>query len=371
MTSIDLPDDYPQLLADIKRRVGHSRVRAVLAVNAELIRLYWEIGALIDARQRHAGWGAGVIPQLARDLRNELTEAKGFSPRNIDRMLAFYREYPDVDFSPQPVARADGFPQGSSGAEISPQAVAEVPAELLLAVPWGHHDVLRSRVEDLGVRAWYMRATVENGWSRAVLLAQIQTSAHERVGQAASNFTLRIPAPGSDLVQQALKDPYIFDFLTLDDDFRERELEAGLVANMERFLIELGQGFAFVGRQYHLQLQDRDFYLDLLFYHLRLRRYVVIEIKRGEFKPEYAGKVNFYCNVVDDQLRHEGDEPTIGLILCQEPDRLFAEYTLRGVDTPIGVSSYELTRALPTELESSMPTIEQIEHELRGEGGGL
>ena len=243
--------------------------------------------------------------------------------------------------------------------------MARVPAELLLAVPWGHHDVLRSKVKDLGARAWYMRATVENGWSRAVLLAQIQTSAHERVGQAASNFTLRIPAPGSDLVQQALKDPYIFDFLTLDDDFRERELEAGLVANMERFLIELGQGFAFVGRQYHLQLQDRDFYLDLLFYHLRLRRYVVIEIKRGEFKPEYAGKVNFYCNVVDDQLRHEGDEPTIGLILCQEPDRLFAEYTLRGVDTPIGVSSYELTRALPTEFESSMPTIEQIEHELQ------
>lgn len=356
-----VPADYPVLLASIKERIRRARVRAIMAVNAELNALYWEVGALIADRQQREGWGAGVIPRLARDLHNEFPEEKGLSARNIDRMLAFYREYPYLEVSPQAVAKTE---DALMRTEISPRPVAEIPAELLLAVPWGHHDLLRAKIKDLHTRAWYMQASVENGWSRSVLLAQIQNEAHERAGKAASNFTLRIPPPGSDLVQQALKDPYIFDFLTLDDDFRERELELGLVAHLEKFLIELGQGFAFVGRQYHLNFQDRDFYLDLLFYHLRLRRYVVIEIKRGKFKPEYAGKVNFYCNVVDDVLRHEGDEPTIGLILCQEPNRVFAEYTLRGVETPIGVSGYELTRALPPEMEFTMPTIEQIEAEL-------
>lgn len=356
-----VPVDYPVLLASIKERIRLARARAIMAVNAELNALYWEVGALIADRQQRDGWGAGVIPRLARDLRNEFPEEKGLSVRNIGRMLAFHREYPYLGFLPQAVAKMEDPP---TPVEIWPQSVAKIPAELLLAVPWGHHDLLRTKVKDLPTRAWYMQSAVENGWSRAVLLAQIQNGAHERAGKAASNFALRIPPPDSDMVQQALKDPYIFDFLTLEDDFRERELELGLVAHLEKFLIELGQGFAFVGRQYHLNFQERDFYLDLLFYHLRLRRYVVIEIKRGVFKPEYAGKVNFYCNVVDDMLRHEGDEPTIGLILCQEPDRVFAEYTLRGVETPIGVSGYELTRALPPEMESTMPTIEQIEAEL-------
>jgi len=356
-----VPADYPVLLADVKQRIRLARARAIMAVNAELNALYWEVGSVIADRQQREGWGAGVIPRLARDLRNEFPEEKGLSARNIGRMLAFHREYPYLEVLPQAVAKMEDPPMPL---ETSPQPVAEIPTELLLAVPWGHHDLLRTKIKDLPTRAWYMQVSVENGWSRAVLLAQIQNGAHERTGKAASNFTLRIPPPNSDLVQQALKDPYIFDFLTLDDNFRERELELGLIAHLEKFLIELGQGFAFVGRQYHLDFQDRDFYLDLLFYHLRLRRYVVIEIKRGEFKPEYAGKVNFYCNVVDDMLRHEGDEPTIGLILCQEPDRVFAEYTLRGVETPIGVSGYELTRTLPTEMESTMPTIEQIEAEL-------
>lgn len=356
-----VPADYPVLLADVKQRIRLARARAIMAVNAELNALYWEVGSVIADRQQREGWGAGVIPRLARDLRNEFPEEKGLSARNIGRMLAFHREYPYLEVLPQAVAKMEDPPMPL---ETSPQPVAEIPTELLLAVPWGHHDLLRTKIKDLPTRAWYMQVSVENGWSRAVLLAQIQNGAHERTGKAASNFTLRIPPPNSDFVQQALKDPYIFDFLTLDDNFRERELELGLIAHLEKFLIELGQGFAFVGRQYHLDFQDRDFYLDLLFYHLRLRRYVVIEIKRGEFKPEYAGKVNFYCNVVDDMLRHEGDEPTIGLILCQEPDRVFAEYTLRGVETPIGVSGYELTRTLPTEMESTMPTIEQIEAEL-------
>jgi len=375
--STPLPADYPALFADIKRRIRHAQTRAVLAVNAELLRLYWEIGALIDQRQQQEGWGGAVIPRLAKDLHNELPEEKGFSERNIKRMLAFYREYPHLGTGtagtkasqkvPQPVAQM-------AGGEKRPQAVAQTaemepafPPELLLSVPWGHHAELIAKVKDANTRKWYMRATVENGWSRNILVMQIETAAHRRQGNATSNFALRLPAPESDLVQQTLKDPYLFDFLTLEAGFHERELETGLIAHLEKFLLELGQGFAFVGRQYHLDLGGDDFYIDLLFYHLKLRCYVVIDLKRGDFKPEYAGKMNFYCNVVDDQLRHESDNPTIGLILCQQPNRVLAEYALRGMDKPIGVSGFEITRALPKTLESALPSIEQIERELGGE----
>lgn len=354
---------YREALAEIKQRVRHAQARAVLAVNAELIRLYWEIGALIDARQKQEGWGAGVIPQLAHDLHNELPEEKGFSERNIKRMLAFFREYPHLEFMPQAVAQIGQTNQMDTQV---PQAVALFPAALMASVPWGHHAELMSKVKDLPARQWYMQAVVEQGWSRSVLLMQIETAAHTRMGKAVSNFGQRLPSPDSDLVQQTLKDPYLFDFLTLEADFHERELETGLVAHLEKFLLELGQGFAFVGRQYHLAVSEKDFYLDLLFYHLKLRCYVVIELKRGDFKPEYAGKMNFYCSVVDDQLRHPGDNPTIGLILCQQPDRILAEYALRGMDKPIGVSSFELTRALPDSLQSSLPSIEAIEQELEG-----
>ncbi len=353
------PQGYATLLADIKQRVRQAQVRAMLAVNAELIRLYWGIGQTIHERQQQEGWGAGVIPRLARDLHNELPEEKGFSERNIKRMLAFYREYAQLEFVPQAVAQTPSAPK-------VPQAVALFTAELILALPWGHHAELMAKVKDHATRRWYMQAALEHGWSRNILVMQIETAAHQRHGRAASNFALRLPKPESDLVQQTLKDPYLFDFLTLSAPFHERELETGLIAHLEKFLLELGQGFAFVGRQYHLDVGDRDFYIDLLFYHLKLRCYVVIELKRGDFKPEYAGKMNFYCSVVDDRLRHPGDQPTVGLILCQQPNRVLAEYALRGVEKPIGVSSYELTRALPQDLQSSLPSIEQIEAELQG-----
>ncbi len=352
-----LPQDYAVLFSDIKHRVRHAQTRAMLAVNAELIRLYWEIGALINNRQKKEGWGAGVISRLARDLHNELPEEKGFSERNIKRMLAFYREYPHLQFVPQVVAQIE------SGPKVQ-QTVAFLTVELIQSIPWGHHNVLMAKVKDPTTRQWYMQATVENGWSRNILVMQIESAAYNRLGQATTNFAKRLPAPDSDLAQQSLKDPYIFDFLTMESDFHERELETGLIVHLEKFLMELGRGFAFVGRQYHLDIGEKDFYIDLLFYHLILRRYVVIELKRGDFKPEYAGKMNFYCSVVDDKLRHETDNPTIGLILCQKPNRIIAEYTLRGVDKPIGVSGYELTRALPESLQSSLPSIEQIEQEL-------
>ncbi len=356
---IALPVDYTELLADIKQRIRHTQTRAMLAVNAELIRLYWEIGALIDARQQKEGWGAGVIPRLARDLHNELPEEKGFSERNIKQMLSFYREYPDLTLAQQIAEQAEHEPKMQ-------QAVALFPPHLMMSIPWGHHGILMTKVKDRMTRQWYMQETVNSGWSRNVLVAQIESAAHQRQGRATTNFAKRLPPPDSDLVQQTLKDPYLFDFLTLESGFHERELETGLVAHLEKFLLELGQGFAFVGRQYHLDVGEQDFYLDLLFYHLKLRCYVVIDLKRGDFKPEYAGKMNFYCSVVDDRLRHETDKPTIGLILCQQPNRVLAEYALRGIDKPIGISSFELTRALPQSLESSLPTVEEIEKELEG-----
>ncbi|HRM48152.1 MAG: DUF1016 family protein [Alicycliphilus sp.] len=290
----NVPALYATLLADIKQRVRRAQVRAMLAVNAELIRLYWDIGRVIDERQQQEGWGAGVIPRLARDLHNDLPEEKGFSERNIKQMLAFYREYAQLSFVQQPAAQIETEPK-------VPQAAALFTAELILALPWTHHAILMAKVKDPATRHWYMQAALEHGWSRSILVMQIETAAHQRQGRAASNFALRLPKPESDLVQQTLKDPY-----------------------------------------------------------------VVIELKRGEFKPEYAGKMNFYCSVVDDRLRHAHDQPTMGLILCQQHNRVLAEYALRGVEKPIGVSSFELTRALPATLESSLPSIEQIEQELGG-----
>ncbi len=353
---------YAELLGLIKQRIQQGQTRAVFAANAELIRMYWDIGRMLHERQQQQGWGAAVIPRLSRDIRNELAEVKGFSERNIKRMLAFYREYSiRGGIMPQPVAQKTA--EKMIDVKV-PQAVAQLSAEMLWNIPWGHHALLMEKVKKLPERIWYMRAILEHGWSRPILFHMIEVRAHERQGKAIHNFEVRLPSPQSDMAQQALKDPYVFDFLTLTEPFHESELETGLIRHLEKFLLELGQGFAFVGRQYHLDIGGDDFYIDLLFYHLRLRCFVVIELKKGGFKPEYAGKMNFYCNVVDDRLRHEGDNPTIGLILCQDKKSVLAEYTLRGVAKPIGVSEYELTRALPERLKSALPTVEEIEREL-------
>ena len=356
-----LPADYAALLENIKQRIRAAQVRATFSANAELIRLYWDIGRAIDQRQQREGWGAGVIPRLARDICNDLPEVKGFSERNIKRMLAFYRTYSDLPaIVPQAVAQLPG-------AEKVPQPVAQTGAicdTTLLPIPWGHHVLLMEKIKDLPTRLWYMRQAVANGWSRNVLAIMIDSRTHERHGRAVTNFDQQLPPPQSDLARQTLKDPYIFDFLTLEEPFHERELETGLLAHVQKFLLELDQGFAFVGRQYHLDVGQDDFYIDLLFYHLRLRCFIVIDLKKGPFKAEYASKMNFYCNVIDDRLRHPTDQPTIGLILCQNKNRLVAEYALAGVKKAIGVSEYRLTRALPAQLKSSLPSIEEIEAEL-------
>ena len=363
--------EYASLLRDIKDRIQRAQTRAVLCVNAELVRLYWDIGRIIHERQQREGWGAAVIPRLAAELKNELPDLKGFSERNIGHMIAFHREYPDpAAILQQPAAKLPALP-------ISPQPVAKLPtaekvqpplAQLqespFWSIPWFHHVILMQKVKDLPTRCWYMEQTLAGGWSRNLLTIQIDAQAHARHGTAISNFAAVLPPPQSDLITQTLKDPYIFDFLTLTEPFQERELETELIRHLEKFLLELGHGFAFVGRQYRLDVGDEDFYIDLLFYHLRLRAFVVIDLKKGKFKPEYAGKLNFYCNVVNDHLRHADDGLTIGLILCQTRSRVLAEYALSGIDKPIGVSSYQLTRALPASLKSSLPTVEEIEAEL-------
>ncbi|HID28480.1 MAG TPA: DUF1016 domain-containing protein [Desulfobacterales bacterium] len=362
---------YTLLLDDIKHRIQQAQTRAVLSANREMQSLYWDIGRIIDQRQQEEGWGAGVIPRLSKDLRNELPEIKGFSERNLKRMIRFYREYPFLCLEvPQTVAQLPG----QTLKEKVPQPVAQLQStageheenvrEFILNLPWGQNFLLIEKFKDLSTRIWYIKHALAEGWSRKTLQAMVKGRAHERQGQTVNNFDALLPAPQSDMAKQALKDPYIFDFLTLDKPFRERELELSLIQHMEKFLLELGQGFAFVGRQYHIDLDDEDFYIDLLFFHLRLRCYVVIDLKIGPFRPEYAGKMNFYLNVVDDHLKYEMDNPSIGLILCQDKKKVVAEYALRGLSKPIGVSEYELTRALPEDLKSSLPTIEEIEAEL-------
>jgi predicted nuclease of restriction endonuclease-like (RecB) superfamily len=337
------------------------------------------IGRMVSAKQAAEGWGTAVIARLAKDLRSDIPDIKGFSERNVRRMIQFYKAYQDLfEIWPRSVAKLGG---DMAELEIRPRPVAEratvdtVPAagddandseaqQIIARLPWAHNVILIQKIKERAIRYWYARQALEEGWSRDTLAMMIQSKAHERQGTAVTNFHRHLAHPQARLAQETLKDPYIFDFLTLEQPFHERELETGLVAHLERFLLELGAGFSFVGRQVHLDVAEDDFYVDLLFYHLRLRCFVVVDLKVGPFKPEYAGKVNFYCNVVDEHMRHHSDNPTIGLILCQDKKKVVAEYTLRGMTKPIGVSEYELTRTLPEELKSALPTIEEIEAEL-------
>lgn len=329
-------DDYKDFLTALKARVKQAQMRAGLAVNSELILLYWDIGQDILSRQAAAGWGAKIIDQLALDLRSAFPDMKGFSPRNLKYMRTLAEAYSDRSFVQQVVAQ----------------------------IPWGHNVRLLDRVKDHAEREWYIKQTCENGWSRDVLSLQIERKLYQRQGQAITNFERTLPAPQSDLAQQLLKDPYSFDFLTLGNEAHEREVERGLLEHIRSFLLELGVGFAFVGSQYHLEVGNQDYYLDLLFYHLKLRCYVVIELKVVEFEPEFAGKMNFYLSAVDDLLRHQDDQPSIGLILCKTKNKVIVEYALRGTHKPIGVSEFQITESLPEEFKETLPSIEKLEEEL-------
>jgi predicted nuclease of restriction endonuclease-like (RecB) superfamily len=300
--------------------------------------LYWQIGRDILARQMRAGWGAKVIEQLADDLRREFPDMKGLSRSNLLYMRKLAESWPEEENVPQLVGQ----------------------------IPWGHNRLLLDRLKDRSEREWYAQATIEHGWSRASLDYQIDSDLYRRQGRGVTNFKRTLPAPQSELAQQVLKDPYNFDFLGLGDEAHEREVHRGLLQHLREFLIELGAGFAFVGSEVHLEVEGNDFSIDLLFYHLRLRCYVVIELKTNEFKPEYTGKLNFYLSAVDDTLRHQDDQPSVGLIICRGKKEFVAEYALRDLGKPIGVAEHRLCHTLPEQLKGQLPTIEQLESELKG-----
>ncbi len=332
------PPDYLSFLEDVKSRIRTARIRSMLAASREMILLYWEIGRMILGRQSEQGWGAKVVEQLASDIKREFPELHGFSQRNLNYMRAFAEAWPDIAFVQQLAAQ----------------------------IPWFHNCMLLDRLNDPANREWYIRQSIAQGWSRSVLALQIESGLRQRQGKATTNFHAVLPASESDIAQQAFKDPYVFDFLALADSVRERELEQGLMDHIQKFMVEMGVGFAFVGRQVHLEIAGEDYYLDLLFYHLKLRCFVVVDLKAGEFKPEYAGKMNFYLSAVDDRLRHHGDGPTLGLLLCKEKSKLTVEYALRDVKKPIGVAEWKtkIVASLPKRLQGSLPSIEQLEKEL-------
>ena len=351
----DMPPGYPAVLRALKERISAAQARSALAVNRELIALYWHVGSTIVQRQTSSDWGDAVVSRLAHDLRRAFPDLAGFSPRNIWRMRAFFLAWSASPTKlPQPVAETA--PRKSS--TIVPQPVAEIP--------WGHNIVLLEKLDRTEDRVWYAERVHENGWSRATLLEQIAKRAHARHAKATTNFARALPPSQSELAREALKDPYIFDFLTVGRDAHERVTERDLVAHVREFLLELGAGFAFLGNQVKLTVDDTDYYLDLLFYHVRLRCYVVVELKATAFKPEHAGKMNFYLSAVDDLLKHRDDQPTIGLLLCRSKKRVQVEYALRDVKKPIGVAEWEtrLVDSLPKELKGSLPTVEELEAEL-------
>ncbi len=360
--STTLAIGYASLLTNIKTRVRAAQLRAAVTVNRELIRLYWDIGKVIVTAQQTKGYGKQVVERLAGDLHREFPGMAGLSSLNLWRMRAFYTAYRN-----RSVILSQAVTE-SPRQKLS-QAVTESvdqPPEPLASLPWGHNLVLLHKLESDADRLWYAHKVIEHGWSRTVLTHHIETQLHKREGKAVTNFKQTLPPPQSDLAEQTLKDPYNFDFLTLGSDAHERDLEQGLLDHIQKFLLELGVGFAFVGRQYHLEVSGQDYYLDLLFYHLRLRCYVVIDLKMKSFEPEFAGKMNFYLSAVDDQLRHADDLPSIGLLLCKERDHLTVEYALRDLKKPIGVAQWQtkLVESLPNNLKGSLPTVAEIEAEL-------
>ena len=337
-TTIELPEDYAEFLKTVKKRVRTERLKAVLSANAVQILMYWDIGNDILQKQSQAGWGAKVIDRLSADLKEAFPDMNGFSARNLKYMRKFAEAWPD----------------------------REIVQRVAAQIPWRNNQALLDKVKDQNLRIWYAEQNSINGWSRDILVIQIQTDLHKRIGQTANNFEQTLPPADSDMANQIFKDPYLFDFLGTTEVRLEAELEQKLIDHLEKFLLELGQGFAFVGRQVHMEVGGDDFYIDLLFYHLKLRCYVVVELKAGKFSPGYVSQLTMYMNIVDDILRHPDDKPTIGLLLVKEKNHTVAKYALAGNTKPIGVAEWEqqITDSLPEDLKPSLPSIEEIEREL-------
>lgn len=370
---------YVQWLGELKSRVQQVQTKAAVSVNRELLTFYWELGCEIIEKQKTANWGSGFLQNLSQDLISEFPEMKGFSYRNLRRIRQWVIFYSSEETnlatacgqitkiesnSTEPTNNQSTTNLATSCGQITKQPVAPFLSDLV-SIPWGHNGVIISKCSSIKEALYYVRQTLTHGWSRAILVHQIESDLFSREGSATSNFATTLPPAQSDLAQQVLKDPYIFDFLTLTQAHNERDLENQLTDHISKFLIELGAGFAYLGRQVPLQVSERDFYLDLLFYHTQLHCYVVIELKTGDFEPEFAGKLNFYLKAVDETLRSERDEPTIGILLCKTKDKLIAEYALSDINKPIGVSEYQLTQSLPDNLKPSLPSIEEWEAELQ------
>lgn len=333
-----VPTDYLAMLSDIKDRIGQTRLRTVLAANAAMTLMYWDIGQVILKRQDDEGWGAKVIDRLSADLRQAFPDMRGLSPRNLKYMRSFAAAWTD-----RPIVQ-----------------------RVIAQIPWRQNIALLEQLDDPKARLWYAEQTIAQGWSQPILCLQIENALHERQGKAATNFPATLPPAESDMAAQVFKDPYLFDFLGTADPRREREVEQALVDHVQKFLLELGKGFAFVGRQVHLEVEGEDYFLDLLFYHYILRRFVVIELKAVPFDAAFVGKLNLYLSAVDDLLRQPDDKPTLGLLLCQSKKKLIVEYALRDIRKPIGVAAWQtkLVKALPKELKGSLPTVAEIEKEL-------
>ena len=344
--------NYAILLKQVKTRVALAQKKAIYAANEEMLTMYWDIGKLLFESQKLIGWGNNALEQLSNDLKNDYPKVKGFSPRNCRCMIQFYKEYnQELTIWQQPVAKL----------EVS---------NLILPVKqlsWSHNVILMQKVKDLKARYWYMIQCLKNGWGRNFLVEAINQDYYNIHGALANNFDATLPEIQAKQVKETLKDPYIFDMLTFTDEYDERDVELGLIKHIEKFLLQMGAGFAFMGRQYRIEVSGKDFYIDILMYNAFMHRYLVVELKRGEFQPEYIGNLNFYCAAVDDILCREGDNQTIGLLLCQNKDRIMAEYALRDVHKPIGISDYELGRALPKDIKSGLPSIEELENKLSWE----
>jgi predicted nuclease of restriction endonuclease-like (RecB) superfamily len=329
--------EYRSFILEIKQRIQVSQIKAAIAVNQELLLLYWDLAERIVTKQQQATWGDGFLLQISKDLKTEFPEMKGFSKRNLEGMRQWYQFW------------------------VAESAIA---LQLVAQIPWGHNLTIVTKIKDIDEALFYVQKTIQNNWSRSVLIHQIEGRLYQREGKAITNFETRLPEPQSDLAQETLKDPYNFDFLMLREKHDERELESALIENVTRFLLELGAGFSYLGRQYKLEVGGDEFFIDLLFYHVQLHCYFVIELKAVKFKPEFAGKLGFYISAVDGILKTEQDSPTIGLLICKSKNDVVVEYTLRDIHKPIGVSEYMITQNLPDELKSSLPSIEEIEAEL-------
>ena len=365
---------YQLILNGLKEKIRHARFKAAFTVNTQLLAIYWEIGNTILEQQRIEGWGAKIIDNLSLDLKLEFTDFKGLSVRNLKYMRSFAEAYPDFLFV-QPVVAQIKSGKKTDLTIVQP-VVAQLPKTkkaktepeflqpLIAKIPWTHHTIILDRIKDKDERFFYLQKTVENGWSKSVLSLQIDNKLFERQGKTINNFDNTLPAIDSDLARETFKSSYVFDFLTLSEEAKEKDVERALMQHLKKFMLELGRGFAYVGNQFNLVVEDDDYFLDLLFYNINLKCYVVFELKIGDFKPEFTGKLNFYTNTVNEQIKNKDDKPTIGILLCKTPNKTVVKYSLHGIKSPIGVSDYQFANALPKQLKGEMPTIEELEKEI-------